>query len=331
YAVRTSETYLIAAAAVASVLSTSLSSTEGVGEYSDDGIRPFEALEGWAEPYMFPSRGDDDDDEEIVDEDGGRRTMKGTTGKGEGGGMGGGEGDTIGFTAVKDIGVSMEEAEEAWSLLTAGLVHGRGVLGSLHRAATATPTARDGGVGGRRGVERALSLDFFLRAVRALGRHLAPISVSSPLVRYCAHLVQASPERKARALPWLAPAVERAGPFAGADGADDAGIDKPCQPSSTAEGRGTATAELRNSGGEVNGIGQQDEEDDAVIVGERGLCRLVQASAAAAAGTAASPFPPLSVVGLLPTHCSPQHSCVPNVQLEASLLPATNSADEKGE
>ncbi|CAN0518778.1 unnamed protein product, partial [Ectocarpus sp. 8 AP-2014] len=147
----------------------------------------------------------------------------------------------------------------------------------------------------------------------------------------CVHLVQASPERKARALPWLAPAVERAGPFAGADGADEAGIDKPCQPSSTAEGRGTASAELRNSGGEVNGIAQQEEEDDEVIVGERGLCRLVQASAAAAAGTAASPFPPLSVVGLLPTHCSPQHSCVPNVQLEASLLPATKSADEKGE
>lgn len=35
-----------------------------------------------------------------------------------------------------------------------------------------------------------------------------------------------------------------------------------------------------------------------------------------------SPFPPLSVVGLLPPHCSPQHSCVPNVQLEAYLLPA---------
>ncbi|CAN0436481.1 unnamed protein product, partial [Ectocarpus sp. 12 AP-2014] len=76
YAVRTSETYLIAAAAVASVLSTPLSSTEGVGEDSDDGIRSFEALEGWAEPYMSPSRGDDDDDDEIVDEGGGRRTTK---------------------------------------------------------------------------------------------------------------------------------------------------------------------------------------------------------------------------------------------------------------
>ncbi|CAM9972358.1 unnamed protein product [Ectocarpus sp. 12 AP-2014] len=330
YAFRTSETYLIAGAAVASVLSTSLFSTEGVGEDSDDGIRPFKALEGWAEPYMSPSRGDDDDDEEVVDEGGGRRTIKGTTGNGGGGGGGGGggAGGTIGFAAVKDIGVSMEEAEEAWSLLTAGLVHGPGVLGSLHRAATATPTARDGESGGRKSVERALSLDFFLRVVRALGRHLAPISVSSPLVSYCARLMQASPERKARALPWLAPAVERAGPFAGADGADEAGIDKPCQPSSTAEGRGPATVELRKRGGEVNGIEQKDGEDDAVIVGERGLCRLVQASAVAAAGTAASPFPPLSVVGLLPTHCSPQHSCVPNVQLEASLLPATKSANE---
>lgn len=40
-----------------------------------------------------------------------------------------------------------------------------------------------GGEGRGRG-ERALSLDFFLRLVRALGRHLAPISVPSPLVRY---------------------------------------------------------------------------------------------------------------------------------------------------
>lgn len=94
---------------MASVLSTSLSSTEGVGEDSDDGIRTFEALEGWAEPYMFPSRGDDDDDKEIVDEGGGRLTMKGTAGKGGAGGRGGGEGGTIGFAAVKYIGVSMEE------------------------------------------------------------------------------------------------------------------------------------------------------------------------------------------------------------------------------
>ena len=32
-------------------------------------------------------------------------------------------------------------------------------------------------------IERTLSFDFFLRVVRALGRHLAPITVPSPLVR----------------------------------------------------------------------------------------------------------------------------------------------------
>lgn len=36
-----------------------------------------------------------------------------------------------------------------------------------------------------------------------------------------------------------------------------------------------------------------------------------------------SPFPPFCVVGLLPPHCTPRHSCVPNVQLETFLLPAT--------
>lgn len=54
-------------------------------------------------------------------------------------------------------------------MLTAGLLHD----GS-------------GGAEGRGG-EYALSLDFFLRVVRALGRHLAPISVPSPLVRYGAY------------------------------------------------------------------------------------------------------------------------------------------------
>ncbi|CAM9853492.1 unnamed protein product, partial [Ectocarpus fasciculatus] len=215
-----------------------------------------------------------------------------------------------------------------WSWVAGGVGRGGGARGPRRRGARETEGGGGGG-GGCGSIERALSLDFFFRVVRALGRHLAPISVSSPLVSYCTRLVQASPERKARALPWLAPAVERAGPFAGADGADEAGIEKPGQTSCTAEGRGTAAGDLRKRGGEVNGTRQEEEEDDAVIMGERGLCRLVQASAASAAGTAASPFPPLSVVGLLPAHCSPQHSCVPNMQLEASLLPATKLADEK--
>lgn len=57
-------------------------------------------------------------------------------------------------------------------MLTAGLLYGRNA-------------GRNGtnGEGWDRD-DRALSLDFFLRLVRALGRHLAPISVPSPLVRY---------------------------------------------------------------------------------------------------------------------------------------------------
>lgn len=54
-------------------------------------------------------------------------------------------------------------------MLIAGLLHGRNGV--------------RGGERWDRG-ERALSLDFFLRLVRALGIHLAPISVPSPLVRY---------------------------------------------------------------------------------------------------------------------------------------------------
>lgn len=40
-----------------------------------------------------------------------------------------------------------------------------------------------------------------------------------------------------------------------------------------------------------------------------------------------SPFPPLSVVGLLPPRFCPEHSCVPNVQLEASLASATTDPE----
>lgn len=58
-------------------------------------------------------------------------------------------------------------------MLSAGLLYGR--------------NGGRGGEGWDRG-ERALSLDFFLRLVRALGRHLAPISVPSPLVRYLSAL-----------------------------------------------------------------------------------------------------------------------------------------------
>lgn len=58
-------------------------------------------------------------------------------------------------------------------MLVAGLLYGRNGDGGVGEGV---------GEGPGRG-DRALSLDFFLRMVRALGRHLAPVSVPSPLVR----------------------------------------------------------------------------------------------------------------------------------------------------
>ncbi|CAM9664192.1 unnamed protein product [Scytosiphon promiscuus] len=336
YAVRTSETYLIAAAAVAAALSSSPvpsssppfdSSTEpSGGEAVGEGMgtKPFEALEGWGEPYLHvPSVGGGNDGQKGMGKEG-----KGDA-KREGGGREGEGGGAVAAapTAVKGIGVSIEEAEEAWSMLTAGLMH-RLRSGecrfSCQTPTRSTPTG-DRARERRQNDKHALSLDFFLRMVRALGRHLAPISVPSPLVSYCASLIQADPETKARALPWLVPAVKRAGPFGGADGGgtEEGTVVAGNAARKHAAGRSGETSELVETTGEDCGSDNYEGrsvEDDKLMRGERGLCRLVQASTAAAAGTVESPFPPLSVVGLLPPHCSPQHSCVPNVQLEASLL-----------
>lgn len=113
-----------------------------------------------------------------------------------------------------------------------------------------------------------------------------PLSLCS----YCARLVQARPETKARALPWLAPAIERAGPVGGADGGGQRGGGgalgggEPGRQHAAAEGGGVVLVEAGRGRDDNNG---QEEGEDAVMLGERGLCRLVQASAAAAAGTAA--------------------------------------------
>lgn len=116
------------------------------------------------------------------------------------------------------------------------------------------------------------------------GRFPRPLFSCTSLVphSYCARLVHASPDTKARALPWLASAIERAGPFGGADGGGDEGGE--------VGGRETPNAEGGGGGAEAEG-GRGDEEAhaqecSAVMLGERGLCRLVQASGAAAAGTA---------------------------------------------
>lgn len=95
--------------------------------------------------------------------------------------------------------------------------------------------------------------------------------------------MQASPETKARALPWLAAAIERAGPFGGADGREGVQED--------GAGRcGGLNAVAESGGAEAEGVrggnGVLEEEVNEVMLGERGLCRLVQASGAAAAGTA---------------------------------------------
>lgn len=110
---------------------------------------------------------------------------------------------------------------------------------------------------------------------------------------YCARLVQASPETKARALPWLTPAVERAGPFGGADGGgigEGTGVvEDSSRKHAAGEGKeasGAVETACRVGGASSHKGRREGEDDDEVMRGERGLCRLVQASTAAAAGTA---------------------------------------------
>jgi len=104
--------------------------------------------------------------------------------------------------------------------------------------------------------------------------------------------MQACPETKARALPCLVGAIDRAGPFGGADGGEGGGG------GGGGGGRGgEGNEQLRRQrasaegGAEVEGRGADadilPEENSVVMSAERGLCRLVQASGAAAAGTAA--------------------------------------------
>lgn len=96
YAVSTSETYLIAAAAVATALSSPRTpcSPGSKGVDRDEGTRSFEALDGWDEPYLHDSHGNDSDREEGADGGGVGRRRKGRA-------------TAIG--AVKGIGVSIEE------------------------------------------------------------------------------------------------------------------------------------------------------------------------------------------------------------------------------
>ncbi len=270
YATRTSETYLIAAAAVAAVLSTPPPATSAEDQVpaEDRGTRPFEALEGWNEPYLDASEDDSGGHGDGCAGSGGavRRaagdtTAAAVTGIGvpieevewtndvlAGRGCGGFEESRLSreetrqsfrraleaphgryfvlafFQRLEDLALLVEggivwqgylkfvvdiqavartkrsaslappppppasrglpeQAEEAWSMLVAGLLYGR-----------------DGGVGGGRDRrERALSLDFFVRMVRALGRHLAPVSVPSPLVR-CGSIIAVSEGRGATAV-----------------------------------------------------------------------------------------------------------------------------------
>lgn len=92
YAVRTSETYLIAAAAVASALS------------APKGPRPFEALAGWNEP--LPQE-EEDNDEAAAD---GVPTAPMERGGRSGGGMG-----SVHGGKTSGIGVPLEEARgDVW-------------------------------------------------------------------------------------------------------------------------------------------------------------------------------------------------------------------------
>lgn len=138
-------------------------------------------------------------------------------------------------------------------------------------------------------------------------------------------MTRASPETKARALPLLAAAIERAGPYGGADGADGPEVaaklpaSLKCLSGATVTegmpprepfvevlragvvgelhvlgvgggGRGARGGRTGGGGGGGNGDGGVPEEGGVTeeeghdILAERALCRLVQASAAAAAG-----------------------------------------------
>lgn len=118
---------------------------------------------------------------------------------------------------------------------------------------------------------------------------LPVVSTLPATTSYCARLVQADPETKARVLPWLAPAVERAGPFGGADGGG--GEDTTSMGDTTRKRAAGKCGEGSEVVGTAGGLcsteidkGSNKEEDE-LMRGERGLCRLVQASTAAAAGT----------------------------------------------
>lgn len=99
------------------------------------------------------------------------------------------------------------QAEEAWSLLSAALMCERQLRDDQHgndkddsegnkRCGASFPDTAGaaelggccGAAGGKRrrtsGTNSAMALEFFLRMVRALERHLAPIMVPSPLIRY---------------------------------------------------------------------------------------------------------------------------------------------------
>lgn len=132
--------------------------------------------------------------------------------------------------------------------------------------------------------------------------------------------MRACPEAKARALPWLARAIERAGPFGGADGpeppatattAPSLSPNAPAQAIEAGAGtegngngpRGASAAQKRRkalrvsrgsgeAAGECDGgrswpelpvEGRKDGGGDGGrdVVAERGLCRLVQAASAA--------------------------------------------------
>ena len=119
---------------------------------------------------------------------------------------------------------------------------------------------------------------------------------------YCSRLMRASAEEKSRAFPWLAPAIARAGPCGCAGGGDDIAtalaVEAAVAAASAARvemaGAGVdegmagvvgRSVRSRVGGGSFGGgsdceINEDDERD---IINERGLCRVVQAAAAAGA------------------------------------------------
>ncbi|CAM9771482.1 unnamed protein product, partial [Choristocarpus tenellus] len=170
YALSTSETYLIAASAVAAAISL------------PEKTRPFEALGGWDEPF---GRNKEEEEEEKGQQ------MPSPLSKPLHSNLPSVKAEVAATTRLSG-GARDEEMEETWGLLHVSLVMGSSRVDETEHSV-------------------ALSLDFYRRLVRALDRHLAPLTVPSPLVSYCLGLEHTTSAVREEAFPWLSDIIAKVG------------------------------------------------------------------------------------------------------------------------